>query len=89
MLRENGMGFKLRSTLVDFDQLSKSTQSIFGYGKWPHQHQGILRHGKQSNRHRGYFQIDVCLQRLFWRYIFSSNNTGLHHKSDVKKNAEI
>jgi hypothetical protein len=51
MLRENGMGFKLRSTLVDFDQWSKSTQSIFGYRKWPHQHQDILRHGKQSNQH--------------------------------------
>ncbi len=26
MLRENGMGFKKRSTLVDFDRWSKSTQ---------------------------------------------------------------
>jgi hypothetical protein len=62
MLRENGVGFKLRSTLVDFDRWSKSTQSIFGYHKWPCQHKDILRHGKQSNRHRGYFWIDVCLQ---------------------------
>jgi hypothetical protein len=33
MLREDGMGFKLRSTLVDFDRWSKSTQGIFGYCK--------------------------------------------------------
>jgi hypothetical protein len=82
MLRENNVGSKLRSTLVDFDPGFKSTQSIFGYGKWPYQHKDILRHGKQSNRHRGYFWIDVCLQRLFWRYIFSSNNIGLHHKGN-------
>jgi len=37
MLRENSMGFTLRSTLVDFNQWSKSTQSIFGYRKWPYQ----------------------------------------------------
>ncbi len=37
MLREKGMGFKLRSTLVDFDRWS--TQSIFGYRKWPYQSQ--------------------------------------------------
>jgi hypothetical protein len=48
MLRENGVGFKLRSTLVDYDRWSKSTQSIFGYCKWPYQHKDILRHGKQS-----------------------------------------
>jgi hypothetical protein len=84
MLRENGMGFKLRSTLVDFDRWSKSAQSIFGYGKWPYQHKHILRHGKQSNQHRGYFWIDVCLQQLFWRYILSSNNTGLHHFYTIK-----
>ncbi len=29
MLRENGVGFKRRSTLVDFDQWSKSTQKCF------------------------------------------------------------
>ncbi len=29
MLRENGVGFKRRSTLVDFDQWSKSTQKYF------------------------------------------------------------
>ncbi len=80
MLRENRVGFIMRSTLVDFDQWSKSTQSIFGYRKWPYRHKDILKHGKQSNRHGGYFWTDVCLQRLFWRYIFSSNNTGLHHK---------
>jgi hypothetical protein len=45
MLRESGMGFKLRSTLVDFNLWSKSTQSIFGYRKWPYQHKDILRHG--------------------------------------------
>jgi hypothetical protein len=80
MLRENGVGFRSRSTLVDFDRWSYSTQSIFGYRKWPYRHKDILRHGKQSNRHRGYFWKDICLQRLFWRYIFGSNNTGLHHK---------
>ncbi len=46
LLRENGMGFKLRSTLVDFDWWSKSTQSIFGYSKWPYQHRDILRQCK-------------------------------------------
>ncbi len=66
-------GFKLRSTLVDFDRCFKSIQGIF------YQHKDILRHGKQSNRHRKYFWIDVCLQPLFGRYIFSLNNTGLHH----------
>jgi hypothetical protein len=63
MLRENGVGFKLKSTLVDFDRWSKSTQSIFGYCKWPYQHKDILRHGKHSNQYLGYFWIDVCLQR--------------------------
>ena len=29
MLRENSVGFKLRSTLVDFDRWSKSTQKYF------------------------------------------------------------
>jgi hypothetical protein len=29
MLRENGVGFKRRSTLVDFDQWSKTTQKYF------------------------------------------------------------
>jgi hypothetical protein len=53
MLRENGVGFKMGSTLVDFNQWSKSTQSIFGYRKWPYQHKDILIHGKQSNRHPG------------------------------------
>ena len=51
MLRENGVGFKLRSTLVDFNRWSKSTQSIFEYRKWPYQHKDILIHGKQSNWH--------------------------------------
>ncbi len=55
MLGENSVGFKLRSTLVDFDRWSKSTQSIFGYRKCPYQHIDVLRHGKQSNQHRGYF----------------------------------
>jgi hypothetical protein len=79
--RENGVGFKLRSILVDFDRRSKSTQSIFGYCKWPYQHKDILRQCKQSNRHRVYFQNDVCFQRLFWRYNFDSNNTEVYHKS--------
>jgi hypothetical protein len=79
MLRENSVGFILRSTFVDFDRWSKSTQSIFRYRKWPYQHKDITRHGKQSNQHRGYFRTDVCLQQLFWCNIFSSNNTGLHH----------
>jgi hypothetical protein len=30
MLRENGVGFKRRSTLVDLDRWSKSTQKYFG-----------------------------------------------------------
>ncbi len=42
MLRENGVGFKLRSTLVDFDRWSKSTQSIFGYCKWPYHYYIII-----------------------------------------------
>jgi len=41
--RESGVGFKLRSALVDFKQWSKSTQSIFGYRKWSYQHRDILR----------------------------------------------
>ncbi len=36
--RESGVGFKSRLTLVDFDQWSKSTQSIFGYRKYPYEH---------------------------------------------------
>jgi hypothetical protein len=39
--RESGVGFKLRSALVDFDRWSKSTQSIFGYRKWSYQHRDI------------------------------------------------
>ncbi len=77
--RENGVGFKLRSTLVDFDRWSKSTLSIFGYCKWPYQHRDILRQCKQSNWHRGYFRKDVCFQQLFWHYNFDSNNTEVHH----------
>ncbi len=77
--RENGVGFKSRSTLVDFDRWSKSTKSIFGYRKWPYQHRDILRQCKQSNQHRGYFRKDVCFQQLFWRYNFDSNNTEGHH----------
>ena len=60
--RENGVGFKLRSLLVDFGRWSKSTQSIFGYRKLSYQHRDILRQCKESNRHRGYFQKDVCFQ---------------------------
>jgi hypothetical protein len=41
--------------LVDFDRWSKSTQSIFGYCKWPYQHTDILRQCKQYNRHQGIF----------------------------------
>ncbi len=44
--KESGVGFKLRSALVDFDQWSKSTQSIFGYCKWPYQHKDIFRQCK-------------------------------------------
>jgi hypothetical protein len=77
--RENGMGFKSRSILVDFDRWSKSTQSIFGYRKSPYQHKDILRQFKQSNRHREYFQKDVCFQQLFWCYNFDSNNTEVYH----------
>jgi hypothetical protein len=33
---------KRGSTLVDFDRWSKSTQSIFGYCKWPYQHKVFL-----------------------------------------------
>jgi hypothetical protein len=46
--RENCVGFKLRSTLVNFDLWSKSTQSIFGYRKWPYQHRDILRQCKED-----------------------------------------
>ncbi len=46
VLRESGVGFKLRSALIDFDRWSKSTQSIFGYHKWPFQHRDILRQCK-------------------------------------------
>ncbi len=62
MVRENSVSFELRSTLVDFNRWSKSTQSIFGYHKWPYQHRDILRYSKQSNWHREYFWTDVCLQ---------------------------
>ncbi len=77
--RESGMCFKSRSTLVDFERWFRSTQSIFGYHKWPYQHRDILSQCKQSNRHRGYFRKDVCFQQLFWRYNFDSINTEVHH----------
>ncbi len=44
--KESVVGFKLRSALVDFDRWSKSTQSIFGYHKWPYQDKDILRQCK-------------------------------------------
>ncbi len=49
ILRENGVGFRMRSTLVDFDRWSKSTQSIFRYHEYPYQHKDVLIHGKQTN----------------------------------------
>ncbi len=69
--------------MISTDGLNQH-RSILGYRKWLNQHRDILIQGKQSNRHRGYFWTSVCLQRLFWRYIFCSNNTGLHRNISEK-----